>query len=105
MLTDKLEFFHNMPMKKGVFLVLFAVLLSILSPVSINITPTAEGMFLMSLDVCHSGNPSSVSPQSPFIFENVAALYVHEGITSVDGLTTLFRLFITTARIDRPPQA
>lgn len=92
-------------MKATGLIIIISILLSLSGPITLTTPAKQSTTSIVTLDVCRTGHLFSVSPQSPFIFEHTAALSVPEGISSVDGLTTLFMPFITTAGIDRPPQA
>jgi len=91
-------------MKKGVYIALFAVVTSLLSPFSVAVSPAAEGPALITLDTCHAGYPLSVNVDSPCILEHISALQVVEAVSSIDGVPSSFWQFVTAFRKDRPPK-
>lgn len=91
-------------MRKAVYVALFAVVISLLSPFSINLSPAAEGSSLITLDSCHAGHPLSVNAESPCICEHINVLNVVEAESSIDGVPSSLRHFFTTFRKDRPPR-
>ncbi len=89
----------------GLFIILL-LLLAVLSPLSINVSPLAKGSYIVTFDVCHaSGSSVLIDSDMPVIDERafiVTALEFAGFIESVDqrpGSNIIFFQF------DRPPRS
>jgi hypothetical protein len=92
-------------MKARIFIALIALTLSILSPVSLNLSPAANGTFLVTFNVCNAGGQHlSADSHSASMCEYPTVLHVFETTSSVDGFKPLSKPFLIAVQKDRPPQ-
>jgi len=92
-------------MRTGLILALFAVALSIISPMSLCIAAPSEGTSIVTLDMCNAGPLISLSHEGVCICDQAVTLHVQETMAALDGETDPFRQFLLALSIDRPPRA
>jgi len=86
-------------------LILIALSLSIISPLSINISFTHDGTYLVTLDVCHASSPPlSVNTDMPYQHESPSQLAVLEATDLYETLDPKFSPLLITLQIDHPPR-
>jgi hypothetical protein len=73
--------------------------------VSLNLSPAANGTFLVTFNVCNAGGHYlSADSHSASICEYSAALHVFETTSLVDAFNPLSKPFLIAVQKDRPPQ-
>jgi hypothetical protein len=92
-------------MKARTFIVLIALTLSILSPVSLNLSLAATGTFLATFNVCNAGGHClSASSHSAGICEYPTLARLFEVTSSVPDFKRPSKPFLIAFQKDRPPQ-
>jgi hypothetical protein len=92
-------------MKARIFIVLIALTLSIFLPASFNLSPAANGTFLVALNVCDTaGHCLSADSHLASICQYPTILHVFEATSSVDDFKPLSRPFLIAVQKDHPPQ-
>ncbi len=92
-------------MKMQTFVVLVALIVSILTPVSINFSPAANGTALVSLDVCSAGAHSlAPNSESVCLSESLVTVRLFELTSTVAVVRPVLKPLLFAFKKDRPPQ-
>lgn len=93
-------------MKIASSLILLALALFIVSPLSIQIAPSDEGTFIVTLDVCHASG-SAVSPNAdmPAIDERPCSFQPVALAGFIETLSHDCRLYVPSFQLERPPRS
>jgi len=93
-------------MKIKVTLTFVALFISIMSPLSMNISPSYEAPCIITLDICNaSGNAVSANLDTPVVHESSYQLSMLEFTgSSAIILSPVLNLFLITIQKDRPPK-
>jgi len=92
-------------MKAGTVFILLALALSIVSPLSITLSSSGDGTFLISLDVCSAANPAVSSHSSvPAIHECPCLIRPAESIGLLMIIDPVFHPFLISSEDDQPPR-
>lgn len=92
-------------MKTRCWLVLLALSLSLLSPLSINISPSDKDTFIVTLDVCHAaGSAVSLNSDMPVIYDHPVGMRSLEfaGFVATSDYRT--DRDILSFQLERPPR-
>ncbi|MHB8882165.1 MAG: hypothetical protein ACYC69_11735 [Thermodesulfovibrionales bacterium] len=91
-------------MKIKVMLTFIALSVSIMSPLSVNISPSAETPFIVILDVCHAaGSALGTDFDSPVVNEGTCQLYFRDFAGYFAILRPVSIMFLIAVEEDRPP--
>ena len=92
-------------MKVRSVIVLFAIAVSVLSPLSVHLTIAHGQTSIEALDVCHAGSLAlSASHDMPGVSQPIYGLYLPARVEGAQILDTTLKLFPPTFQEEHPPK-
>jgi hypothetical protein len=101
------NFYNNRPVKKHAIIILLALLVSVLVPLTsqLSISPSDRTQHLVSLDVCSSpGSFISASADFPSVTECQFKPAVFESVGLIEGNIPHFSSSLFSLQIEQPPR-
>jgi hypothetical protein len=99
---------NKTPMKSKAILILVVLVVSVLSPFTVNIAMSSpDGVqYLVSLDVCHaSGAFVSTNADSPLLLESPCKPVPFESVVYLEPSSLLYVPALYFSRLERPPRS
>jgi len=92
-------------MKVRSVIVLFAIALSVLSPISVHLTIAHGQTSIGTFDVCHAGSPAlSTSHDMPFVNQPIYHPYLVSRVEGTQLLDHTLTQLISTFQEEHPPK-
>jgi len=93
-------------MKIQRILVVIALSLSVLSPLSVSISPLDDHSYIMTLDVCNaSGSALSVNADAPALLESSGKLCPLAFCGHTEVIYSACKLSLLSSQLERPPRS